>query len=552
MKTHRFLSILLLVCSSSASFSQAQRELPPLTERVDVRIVNVDVTVTGENAQLVTGLTSADFEVLEDGKPQEITGFYAVENAAVQMAKPADELPAPPEQQFRRKVVLMIDNNTIEKPPRDAAIEFVGQFLDNKYAEEQEWSVVTVGHTVETLQPFTNDKERIRSALLSARRKPVYIDERQMDREILSDPVRARLRDNAADSRYDFDSTARFQSREQTARNLQAMKNSARAIIQTCRAYSASAGKKAIVLLTGGMELNTSFNAFDNGRDRQMSDMKQEMERILNTVVREANAANFKIYVVKAGGQTARAPQHDVSNRSAGLGGTSRNPFFGAGFVRGSDLSDVDSSSLTLALQTGGQYFTARNVAESLEGIDDELSNFYSLAYKPQGAEDGQYHHIEVKVKRPGVTVRHREGYVAVSSEQRLEQALRAPLTVAKDKGDLPVALELGAPERTDDGRPSIALTATMPMSAINTVPRGDARVGRLHIYLTVYDEQGNNVGFHHQVQDLRVPATGLDAAQRFRYTTKVALKKGRYTVVITIRDDISGEIGSALQSVRL
>lgn len=542
---------LLLILAPSAPAQAQQPQVPPLMETAEVRLVNVDVTVTDSTGRPVSGLTQADFDVFEDGQAQTISGFYTIEDAAIRFLRGDAAVPAQDDLQFRRKVVLMIDNNTVEKPPRDAAIEFVGQFLDNKNADDQEWSVVTVGHTLETLQPFTNDKERVRSALLQARRKPVYIYQRQIDRSLLSDPGRARLGDR--DPNYDFGSTARFQSREQTARNVEAMKKSARGIIQTCRAYGATSGKKAIILLTGGMELNTSFNAFDSSRDRQMTDMKQDMERMLDTMVKEANAANFKIYVVKAGGQTPRAPQHEVSNRSAGLGGTEKNPFFGVGFERGADLSDVDSSSLTLALQTGGQYFTHRDVVRALERIDDELSNFYSLAYKPIGAEDGQYHRIEVKVKRPGVAVRHREGYVAVSSEQRLEQSLRAPLTVAKDKGDLPVDLELGSPEKTQDGRPVVSIIASMPISAINTIARADTRVGRLHIYLTVYDEQGSNIGFHHQIQDIRFPAlSDAGTPARFRYVTKMALKKGVFTLVVTLRDGISGEIGSALQTVRL
>src|SRR5712671_1576615 len=54
---------------------------PPLVEKIEVSVVNVDVTVTDRHGLPVPGLTRDDFEILEDGKPQPISNFYAVDNA---------------------------------------------------------------------------------------------------------------------------------------------------------------------------------------------------------------------------------------------------------------------------------------------------------------------------------------------------------------------------------------------------------------------------------------------------------------------------------------
>src|SRR5947209_18380113 len=67
----------LFVCLLAAAGSlQAQS----ITEKIDVSLVNVDVTVTSHGAP-ARDLTANDFEVLEDGVPQKITHFYAIENA---------------------------------------------------------------------------------------------------------------------------------------------------------------------------------------------------------------------------------------------------------------------------------------------------------------------------------------------------------------------------------------------------------------------------------------------------------------------------------------
>jgi VWFA-related protein len=52
---------------------------PPVpTFRVQVDAVETDVFVTDAQGNPVTGLTINDFQILEDGKPQVITSFAAV------------------------------------------------------------------------------------------------------------------------------------------------------------------------------------------------------------------------------------------------------------------------------------------------------------------------------------------------------------------------------------------------------------------------------------------------------------------------------------------
>src|SRR5436305_14002047 len=68
----------LFVCLLLAAAGSLQAQ--SLTEKIDVSLVNVDVTVTSHGAP-ARGLTRDDFEVLEDGVPQNISHFYTIENA---------------------------------------------------------------------------------------------------------------------------------------------------------------------------------------------------------------------------------------------------------------------------------------------------------------------------------------------------------------------------------------------------------------------------------------------------------------------------------------
>src|SRR5262245_50957153 len=55
----------------------AQERLPQFSS--SVQLVEVYATVTDAKGELVTGLRQSDFEVLEDGVPQEVTTFAAGE-----------------------------------------------------------------------------------------------------------------------------------------------------------------------------------------------------------------------------------------------------------------------------------------------------------------------------------------------------------------------------------------------------------------------------------------------------------------------------------------
>ena len=547
--------LFIAIAIAASSSIQAAERVTPLTERIDVSVINVDVVATDRNGKPLGGLSSDDFEVYEDGQLQPISNFYVIANAAVQ-SSPATHVPGrtspPAAQHFRRKVVLLIDNNFIEKPPRDAALKLLDSFIDSHFAGGYDWSVTTIGADVRTLLPFTDDKARIHEALNRARKTPTLNSHIALEREILSDPGHRGLREGMDSSGETFGETMRFKGREQTMRNLMATRKSALALVEMCRAYSAEEGKKLVVLVTGGMERNTSFSAYDSDKDRNMRDMKLETEQILDAMTREANAANFNIYVINAKTRGMQALQHDVSNKSAGLtsNGSALYETTGSEAV---DVSDVDSSSIKLALGTGGLYMPGGRIDQSFEKIDTESSNFYSLGYHSPHPEDGKYHHIRVVLRRGGVFIRHREGYLDASVDQRIEQTLRAPMSFPREKGTLRVTLEVGRP---DPGAPtlSVPVTVALPMSSLTVIPRDDQFVGRVHVYLSVYDSAGRNVGYHHQIQNVALTRQefALLAETNFRYKMNVGLKRGDYTVTITLRDDVTNETGTAVKDVRL
>jgi VWFA-related protein len=74
------------------------------------------------------------------------------------------------------------------------------------------------------------------------------------------------------------------------------------------------------------------------------------------------------------------------------------------------------SSLQTLAEATDGLAIVNSNkLADGLKRVVDDLSSYYLIGYYSTGKLDGKFHPISVKVKRPGVRVRARRGYLAAT-----------------------------------------------------------------------------------------------------------------------------------------
>src|SRR5712691_11390876 len=93
-RTRPLLVLLAGFLAGSAAFSGTawSQESPP-TFPARVEQVTVDVVVTDKKGEPVTGLKKEDLEVYENGAPQTIVSFDAVEVPAAAAEKPA---PPPP------------------------------------------------------------------------------------------------------------------------------------------------------------------------------------------------------------------------------------------------------------------------------------------------------------------------------------------------------------------------------------------------------------------------------------------------------------------------
>ena len=503
----------------------------PVAQKIDVRVINVDVSVVDGAGKAVVDLTRDDFEVAEDGQPRVLTNFLLLDRPAAGTTRTLPDL------NLRRRVILLVDNNYIDKTDRDNALRRLDEFVDGTFDGSYEWSLGMIGQQLEIVQPFTVDKAAIHAAVAKIRKSASTSYRDVMDRGVLDDPIY---------QRRDLENVASFEGRERTARNARSLANSVQGLVDAARAYAVIEGKKLAVLLTGSVELNTAFGAFAQSTDRELQDTKATTGRLLDAVVREANAANMSIHVLRAAAHSNAVPQHDVNNHSSGKG------IEGVNMTGDSDVSDT-STGYTIAAGTGGLFLTSNAVRQSFDTIDAIAGTYYLLGYEPSHAEDRQYHRITVRVKRPGVRVAHRHGYLDLSADERLEQLLRMRVSLLQPAKAVPVTVDLQQPPAVD-GKPVVSVLAAMPMSRVTLLPNEGRYAGKVHVYLAIFDAQGKNVGFHHKTQDLVFTGEQRQQAltDAFRYRMNLRLDRGEFTIAVTLRDDLSTEVGTAVQKVKL
>lgn len=117
-----------------------------------------------------------------------------------------------------------------------------------------------------------------------------------------------------------------------------------------------------------------------------------------------------------------RAEYDEIMLYTIGVSGTgwqlsSGSPFSRRGGSFSSKTEPPDPNLKTLADESGGRYFYLapdQNLGSLFARIADELHRQYWLGFVPAKL-DGNVHRLEVKVTRPGLSVRARKSYVADS-----------------------------------------------------------------------------------------------------------------------------------------
>jgi VWFA-related protein len=555
-------AVLLLLTAVSPLFAQSKKQPPPpapapLAERIDVNVVNVDVTVTDRRGDSVSGLTKDDFEVFEDGKRQPVTNFYFVEDAPKHGVKPGDAkaaAAAEPEslpEKYRRKVLVLIDNANTTMHARNEALARLEEFIRDHFEDGRyDWSVAMVGSTARLLLPLTSDKERLHAAIAAVRRsgstKGMTAPIQRAEMGVLSEGSKNAVRKEDPEATTLFNKNPKliigdriFMEEANISEQTMMAKSSVGAISEVARAFATTEGKKIILLVTGYLPLGTSAPSAAPATHvgNHMADMQRNQRQLISLrdrLIREANASNASFYIIGAEG--LQVPEQASAFEAP---------------TPGSNAPDT-SAMYWLARETGGVYMPGNSIAKSFQEFDRRSSNFYSLGYTPQHQADDRYHRISVRVKgHPGLHLQYRDGYSSVGDDVQIERALRTIIGVTLQPSTLPVSL---VADRPVYGKTlaMLPLSASMKMDDLQYITDATGSRTRLDVWVSVFDNSGRNITLTKFVSEVGV-GSGESVTGPMTVTIPgVALRKGSYRVVIAVRDQLTDRVGVAVRKVDL
>lgn len=458
--------VALSAATAAAQTSAPAPSQPPQTFRSRTLLVEVDTIVTDGKGQFVTGLAADDFEVLEDGKPQTIERVYAVTGTNVTAisstaaAPPAAEpslAPAPvPATAPPRVFVLLFDQEHLQegafKRLREAAIAF----LTNEFKPGDAGGVV-IGNAMAGNQ-ITTDREALVTAVRNAKPStaktarrmdlldwPRFNSEAEAirialsnDRNVLDQAVRRACQDDPDVCAKGMDPAPAVM--DKARRVVAELRPAARRTVTTLQALASGLGRlpgrKTVILITEGFFVEESW-----------ADLRQ--------IIGAAARSNVRIYSLDARGLDTKQV-NDLRQLS---------PMDPGGSVPIEAYNTIEDGPNTLAIDTGGYPIRHTNkFADALTEISRDTSTYYVIGYTPANATmDGSFRKIAVRVKRPGLTVRARRGYLATQPT--------VPATPPAAKPDQPAGLSPvpetlpppAATARPDAGLSAVASTKVDP-----------------------------------------------------------------------------------------
>ncbi len=380
--------------------SAQQQPAPRPTFRAGVDLVQVDVVVVDADGNPVHGLTKDDFVLLDKDVPQPIATFSELihDRPPAEVFPPGLPLDVASNQSAKsdRLVMLVLDDLHFRKRAQEAK-SLVRQVVSGLEGGASLGLVTTSGtFGVE----ITEDRERLLLEL------DAFLD--RFDPHVGETPntpvvnaIGTVMRDPGPNDPSSFFSEFHaFKTVEDVARMMGA--NDGR--------------RKAMILISAGIEnvglTQSALHPPKNGLDPcfNADPIKAMHCGGLNGMYDGLRRSSVAVYPVDPGGP-----------------------------------KDHGASLDPVARETGGFSIRANDLERGMARLLDDLDNYYLLGFYPADPKDKHYHPLDVRVNRPGLTVRHRHGYQPggppppPKNDKPLEQ-LVAPVM---PKTDLP--LRLGA-----------------------------------------------------------------------------------------------------------
>ena len=545
--------------------------------KITSNLVQVDAVVMDKDGKPVTDLRSDEVQILEDGKPQQITHFSFNGTGAETTAPPVTpgksnatgktaEVAAPVKPQpltrndVHRTMAIVVDDLGLSFDSISVMRRALKKFVDEQMQPGDLVAIVLTGKGIGSLQQFSSDKRQLYAAIERIRWNPMG---------------RADVGAFAAIRPPDLKIPDEVASRNQTPeayREEVFSVGTLGAIGYVVRGLSEMPGRKSVVLFSDGLKI------FSPGDPARTSRVQDALDRLID----QSNRASVVIYTLDARGLAPLGLQaQDNLQMSAPVG---RNPGLGGptGVSRGFDeinrlmatrresFNESQNGLNYLAEQTGGLPIRNTNdLSGGMQRILDDQRGYYLIGYRPDEATfalkagQAKFHNLSLKVTRRGkFDVRIRNGFLGKSDEdvkpaaektaaQRLLAAITSPF------GSAGIHLQLTslfANDRVNGSFMHSMLHIDAQDLTFKDGPNG-THEAVFDILAMTFGSNGDAVDYVGRTFTASLPDEAYQRALRqgLVYNVTIPMKQaGAYQFRISLRDAGSNRIGSASQFIEV
>lgn len=541
----------------------SSEQAPRFTEAVQVRVINVEVTVTDKQGVPVAALGVEDFALEVDGEPTPITNFYAEAGGRARQSRtPADvedstfrtveEVAAEPR---GGHIVVLVDHSRLHLNNRKRALRAMRQAVDQLEPQDKV-AVVGVEGSLVFYSDFLYDRKAVDRILNRMQTVSIASDVNEAERrQILGELTRGMS--GGIQARFSLAEEGPLKSRIQAyaAQEYSRSVRSLQTIEQVISTLSGVSGRKVLFYVGEGIPTRPGEGLFVEWRNRfgggnpeagiglRRIDFnidyttevgRYDLSQAMQALAKYANRSGVTLYAVDAENSHGGAMRAALTEQGA----TSES------------VSVVDENfrePLEYASKaTGGRWLQASGrLDERLSEVIADFGVYYSLGFSPPPDwQPGADHDIEVRVKRKGLQARHRESVAVPRQDEQEAAAVVAALVYHATPNPLGVTASAESTSvQRDDGTVALPINLEIPVSNLGLVPTQTVHAGSLTFYVTTRSEDGTARAVQKIPFDLNIPEEMLQQAQSesAHYPLPVVLRPGDQQVAIGVRDNVSG-----------
>ena len=407
---------------------QPPEQKPPPRETGDVdvvkittNLVQIDAVVTDRKGNQVTDLRADELEMLENGKPQKITEFSYIKLArtAATDNKPAETnatpIPEPPKrlrrEEVRRTIALIVDDLRMSFDSVRFTKEALKKFLDEQLHPTDLVAIIRTAGGTGALQTFTSDRQQLYTAVEKLKWVPRIGNSAQAFANIRQETMQIAERNM-------LDNTNELDDLNQMRKDLFAV-GTLGALNYVINGLREMPGRKSIILFSDGLQIFNPSEPTGSSRILNSLQLLLDLANRASVVINTIDVRGLATFGLMAVDNTWNMSPAQVEAKLR---------------QRKANFFDSQSGLNYLAAQTGGLAIRNQNDMNSgVKQIMQDQAGYYLVGYRPDDATFDsvkgrtKFHHVSLKVKRPGkYDVRTRTGFYGISDE-KLETAKENP-----------------------------------------------------------------------------------------------------------------------------